>query len=87
MSTSVDIKYKRDLQDIDIGMNFLIKSLKISDHPAPEDQGRGQVQLQVGRLGRVLHLQHNQAQDQNELENIRCCLNMLLERNLISITE
>ena len=55
-------------------MNFLIKSHKISDHPlAPEDQGRGQVQLQVGRLGRVQHLQHNPAQDQNELEHIRCC--------------
>ena len=65
-------------------MNFLIKSLKISDHPlAPEDQDRGQVQLQVGQLGRVLHLQHNPAQDQNELENIHCCLNMFVERNII----
>ena len=69
---------------IDIRMNFLIKSLKISDHPlAPEDQDRGQVQLQVGQLGRVLHLQHNPAQDQNELENIHCCLNMFVERNFI----
>lgn len=58
------------------------------DHPlAPEDQGRGQVQLQVVRLGRVLHLQLNPAQDQNELENIRCCLNMFVERNLIGMTE
>ena len=65
-------------------MNFLIKSLKISDPPlAPEDQDRGQVQLQVGQLGRVLHLQHNPAQDQNELENIHCCLNMFVERNII----
>ena len=65
-------------------MNFLIKSLKISDHPlAPEDQDRGQVQLQVGQLGRVPHRQHNPAQDQNELENIHCCLNMFVERNLI----
>ena len=69
-------------------MNFIIKSLKISDHPlAAEDQGRGQVQLPVGRLGRVLHPQLNLAQDQNELENIRCCLNMFVERNLISMTE
>ena len=65
-------------------MNFLIKSLKISDHPlAPEDQDRGQVQLQVGQLGRVLHLQHNPAQDQNELENVHCFLNMFVERNII----
>ena len=65
-------------------MNFLIKPLKISDHPlAPEDQDRGQVQLQVGQLDRVLHLQHNPAQDQNELENIHFCLNMFVERNII----
>ena len=69
---------------INIRINFLIDFLKISDHPlAPEDQDRGQVQLQVGQLGRVLHLQHNPAQDQNELENIHCCLNMFVERNII----
>ena len=65
-------------------MNFLIKSPKISDHPlAPEDQDRGQAQLQVGPLDRVPYLQHNPAQGQNELENIHCCLNMLVERYLI----